>query len=146
SRGAGRTGPVRPPDGRDGRGEAKPDKKPVKNLGGEQIEGRQARRELLIAQRRKVHEVLVAADLEGDDAIEGIVALARANRVPLSYIGRTKLEASARSEAPQGVLARASALPEAEFETLIRRRQGRAPFLVAIDSVTDPGNLGAIIR
>ena len=66
-------------------------------------------RELLIAQRRKVHEVWIAADLEGTDAIDDIVALAAANRVPLSYVGRTKLEASARSEAPQGVLARASA-------------------------------------
>jgi 23S rRNA (guanosine2251-2'-O)-methyltransferase len=142
SRGAGRTGPVRTPDG-SGSGASS---KPVKNLGGEQIEGRQAVRELLIAQRRKVHEVWIAGDLEGDDAIEGIVALAAANRVPLSYVGRTKLEATARSEAPQGVLARASALPEADFATMIRRRQGRAPFLVAIDSVTDPGNLGAIIR
>jgi 23S rRNA (guanosine2251-2'-O)-methyltransferase len=146
SRGAGRTGPVRSPDGRSGRDESKPAKKPVKDLGGEQIEGRQAVRELLIAQRRKVHELWIAGDLEGDDSIEGIVALAAANRVPLSYVGRTRLEASARSEAPQGVLARASALPEAEFATLIRRRPGRAPFLVAIDSVTDPGNLGAIIR
>jgi 23S rRNA (guanosine2251-2'-O)-methyltransferase len=142
SRGAGRTGPIRTPDGRDGRS----DTKPVKNLGGEQIEGRQAVRELLIAQRRKVHEVWIAGDLEGEDSIEGIVALAAANRVPLSYVGRTKLEASARSEAPQGVLARAAALPEADFATMIRRRPGRAPFLVAIDSVTDPGNLGAIIR
>ena len=142
NRGAGRTGPVRTPDGRDGRGESKP----VKSLGGEQIEGRQAVRELLIAQRRKVHELWIAGDLEGDDSMEGIVALAAANRVPLSYVGRTKLEATARSEAPQGVLARASALPEAEFATLIHRRPGRAPFLVALDSVTDPGNLGAIIR
>ena len=146
SRGAGRTGPIRTPDGRAGRSDPKPVKSPAKNLGGEQVEGRQAVRELLIAQRRKVHDGWIAADLEGDDAIEGIVALAAANRVPLSYVGRTKLEATARSEAPQGVLARASALPEADFATLIRRRAGRAPFLVAIDSVTDPGNLGAIIR
>ncbi|HEX4983341.1 MAG TPA: 23S rRNA (guanosine(2251)-2'-O)-methyltransferase RlmB [Ilumatobacteraceae bacterium] len=139
SRGAGRTGPIRTPDGR-------AESKPVKILGGEQIEGRQAVRELLIAQRRKVHEIWVAGDLEGDDSMEGIVALAAANRVPLSYVGRTKLEATARSEAPQGVLARASALPEAELATLIQRRPGRAPFLVALDSVTDPGNLGAIIR
>ena len=61
-------------------------------------------------------------------------------------MSRGKLEASARSEAPQGVLAKASALPEAELAALIRRRPGRAPFLVAVDGVTDPGNLGAIIR
>jgi 23S rRNA (guanosine2251-2'-O)-methyltransferase len=103
-------------------------------------------RELLIAGRRKVQEVMIAGDLQGDDSIEGIVALAAASRVPISYVSRAKLEAIARSEAPQGVLARASALPEAELATLIRRRSGRAPFLVAVDSVTDPGNLGAIIR
>jgi 23S rRNA (guanosine2251-2'-O)-methyltransferase len=142
SRGAGRTGPVRAADGRGDRGATKP----VKNLGGEQIEGRQAVRELLIAQRRKVHEVWIAGDLEGDEAVEGIVALAAANRVPVSFVARTKLEATARSEAPQGVLARADALPEADLATLMRRRPGRAPFLVAIDSVTDPGNLGAVIR
>jgi 23S rRNA (guanosine2251-2'-O)-methyltransferase len=87
SRGAGRTGPIRSPDGRSGRDESNPAKKPVKNLGGEQIEGRQAVRELLIAQRRKVHEVWIAADLEGDDSIEGIVALAAANR-HLSWLER----------------------------------------------------------
>ncbi len=103
-------------------------------------------RELLIAQRRKVHEVWIAGDLEGDEAVEGIVALAAANRVPVSFVARTKLEATARSEAPQGVLARADALPEADLATLMRRRPGRAPFLVALDSVTDPGNLGAVIR
>jgi 23S rRNA (guanosine2251-2'-O)-methyltransferase len=37
-------------------------------------------------------------------------------------------------------------LPEADLGELIRRRPGRPPFLVAVDGVTDPGNLGAIIR
>ena len=52
----------------------------------------------------------------------------------------------ARSEAPQGVIAFAAPLPEAELADLVKRRPGRPPFLVAIDGVTDPGNLGAIIR
>lgn len=103
-------------------------------------------RELLISQRRKVHEIQLAGDLEGDEAVEDIVALARANRVPIAYVARKKLETAARSEAPQGVLARAASLPEVELASLLRRRTGVAPFLVAIDSVTDPGNLGAIIR
>jgi 23S rRNA (guanosine2251-2'-O)-methyltransferase len=139
---------VRTPGGRDGRDgrDGQAGAKPVKSLGGEQIEGRQAVRELLIAQRRKAHEVWLAGDLRGDEAVDDIVALAAANRVPLTYVARSKLEATARTEAPQGVLAIAAALPEAELATLIRRRPGRAPFLVAVDSVTDPGNLGAILR
>ena len=45
-----------------------------------------------------------------------------------------------------GAEAPAAELPEADLAELIRRRPGRPPFLVAIDGVTDPGNLGAIVR
>ncbi len=123
----------------------------AKGLGGEQVEGRQAVRELLIAGRRKVHEIWISTELIGhdgtpDDGVADIVALANANRVPVAHVARTKLDARARSEAPQGVIAFAAPLPEAELADLIKRRPGRPPFLVAIDGVTDPGNLGAIIR
>ncbi len=103
-------------------------------------------RELLIAGTRKVHEVWLSSELAGDDAVADIVALASANRVPVIHVARGKLDAKARSEAPQGVLALAAAIPEADLAELVRRRRGRQPFLVAIDGVTDPGNLGAIIR
>jgi len=138
SRGAGRTGQVREGDA--------PKKRQHKTLGGEQIEGRQAVRELLIAQRRKVHEVWISGELEGTDAVDDIVAIANANRVPVIRVARKKLEAAARSEAPQGVLALAAPLPEADLTKYLRRRGKQPPFLVAVDGVTDPGNLGAIIR
>ncbi len=141
SRGAGRTGPVR----RSG-AETHPAARSGKGLGGEQVEGRQAVRELLIAGRRKVHEVWLSSELAEDDAVADIVALAKANRVPVIHVARGKLDAKARSEAPQGVLALAAAIPEADLADLVRRRRGRQPFLVAIDGVTDPGNLGAIVR
>jgi 23S rRNA (guanosine2251-2'-O)-methyltransferase len=140
SRGAGRTGSAR------AAGEDKPRRK-EKTLGGEQIEGRQAVRELLLAQRRKVHEVWISGELEGTGVVDDIVAIADANRVPVIRVARKKLEAAARSEAPQGVLALAAELPEASLDGYLRR-QGRhaAPFVVAVDGVTDPGNLGAIVR
>ncbi len=140
SRGAGRTGPVRRDAG------AHPARSSGKGLGGEQVEGRQAVRELLIAGRRKVQEIWLTTDLLDDDAVADIVALARANRVPVAGVARGKLDARARTEAPQGVIAFAAPLPEADLGELIRRRPGKPPFLVAIDGVTDPGNLGAIIR
>jgi 23S rRNA (guanosine2251-2'-O)-methyltransferase len=142
SRGAGRTGRVTPT------GEER--RKPEKTLGGEQVEGRQAVRELLIAGKRKVREVWVAGDLlDGEDASEivaDIVEIARTVRAPVEQVNRKRLEARARSEAPQGVIAFAAPLIETELADLIKRRPGKAPFLVAVDGVTDPGNLGAILR
>lgn len=141
--GAARTGRVPPP------GRTAAAQKRAKGLGGEQVEGRQAVRELLLAGTRKVREVWVVGELaEGDDAtaIGDILALAKDQRVPVQQVSRKRLDAAARSEAPQGVLAFAAPLPEVEFESLLRRRPGRAPFLVAVDGVTDPGNLGALLR
>jgi 23S rRNA (guanosine2251-2'-O)-methyltransferase len=121
----------------------------AKGLGGRQVEGRQAVRELLMAERRKVHEVWISAELEGDPGVADIVEIAAARRVPLLHVARARLEREARSEAPQGVLAHAAEIPEADLGELLGTRGGREstpPFLVAVDGVTDPGNLGAIIR
>ncbi|MEY2401044.1 MAG: rRNA (guanosine2251-2-O)-methyltransferase, partial [Ilumatobacteraceae bacterium] len=119
-------------------------------LGGEQVEGRQAVRELLIAGKRKVQEVWVATDLldgeSASDIVTDIVDIARSVRAPVQEVNRKRLEAKARSEAPQGVIAFAAPLIETDLADLIKRRPGRAPFLVAVDGVTDPGNLGAMLR
>ena len=117
-----------------------------KGLGGQQVEGRQAVRELLIAGRRRVQEIWLSAELAGDDSVADIVELARVGRVPVAHVAKAKLEARAKSEAPQGVIAFAAELPEADLDELLRGRRGRRPFLVAVDGVTDPGNLGAILR
>ncbi len=141
SRGAGRTGRIV------ATGEER--RKPEKTLGGEQVEGRQAVRELLIAGKRKVREVWVATDLlEGEsasDIVSDIVEIARTVRVPVQEVTR-KRSSQRRSEAPQGVIAFAAPLLETDLAELLKRRPGRAPFLVAVDGVTDPGNLGALLR
>lgn len=117
-----------------------------KSLGGEQVEGRQAIREMLIAQRRKVREIWIANDIDAADVIDDIRELAADSRVQVLDVARKKIEQTARSEAPQGVIAFAAPLPEADFDELLVPRAGVNPFLVALDGVTDPGNLGALLR
>jgi len=128
---------------------APPRRSGPRGLGGEQVEGRQAVRELLLAGTRKVREVLVAPGDDGrlDGPLADIVELAGDLRVPVKRVTRTKLDAAARTDAPQGVLAHAAPLPEADLDDLLRPAPGgEAPFLVAVDGVTDPGNLGALLR
>ena len=116
-------------------------------LGGDQVEGRQAVRELLLAGRRKVREVWLLAGSEQSAILEDIVELAEGQRVPTREVGRSKFLAEARCEAPQGVLAKAAPLLEVSLDDLATARPGgRPPFLVAVDGVTDPGNLGAVLR
>ncbi len=111
------------------------------------MEGRQAVRELLLAGRRKVHEVLLATDLDPAPVLEDIRSLARELRVPVREISRSRLESLARSEAPQGVVAKAAGLPVVDLDALARPADGRpVPFLLVLDGITDPGNLGALLR
>ncbi|MCB1038440.1 MAG: hypothetical protein KDA94_02730, partial [Acidimicrobiales bacterium] len=116
-------------------------------LGGEQVEGRQAVRELLMANRRDCREIWMAADLDRAPILDDIRELASEARVVVKEVGRNKLEAAARTDAPQGVIAFAKPLPEASLDDLLARRPNRpAPFLLCSDGITDPGNLGALLR
>ncbi len=116
-------------------------------LGGEQVEGRQAVRELLLAGRRPVREIWMAADLDPAPVLEDIRELAAEARVLVKEVGRSKLDAAARTDAPQGVLAFARPIPEVTLDELLRGGPGGvAPFLLLSDGITDPGNLGALLR
>lgn len=116
-----------------------------KGLGGTQVEGRHAVRELLLGDRR-ITEIWLASDLDPADIIDDIRELAAERRVLVREVSRGKLDAESRTEAAQGVLAHAAELRPTPLEALCEPADGAAPFLVALDGVTDPGNLGAIIR
>jgi len=107
-------------------------------------------RELLRAGHRKVREVWVADTVEGGDTdgpLSEIMALARAGNVPVRLVPRARLDAAAGTEAPQGVLAYAEAVADVELEELLRPgSNGPPPFLVVLDGITDPHNVGAILR
>lgn len=116
-------------------------------LGGEQVEGRQAVRELLLANRRDTREIWMASDLDPAPVLDDIRELAGEARVLVKVVGRGKLDAAARTDAPQGVIAFARPLPDVSLDELLRPRPGTAaPFLLLSDGITDPGNLGALLR
>ncbi|CAB4323736.1 MAG: 23S rRNA (guanosine(2251)-2'-O)-methyltransferase RlmB [Actinobacteria bacterium] len=122
--------------------------KAARGLGGDQVEGRHAVRELLLAGTRRVREIYVAEEQEDTEVLQDIVDLAIDLKVPVREVTRTRLLSFARTESPQGVLARAVELPDYELHDLAHARtaSGAPPFLLAVDGVTDPGNLGALLR
>jgi 23S rRNA (guanosine2251-2'-O)-methyltransferase len=111
------------------------------------VEGRQAVRELLAAGRRRVRELWLSEDLDAAPIVDEIVGLAGDRGVAIRRVNRARLEARAVTEAPQGVLAVAEPLREADLDDLCRRgRNGAPPFLLAMDGVSDPRNLGGVLR
>ena len=115
-------------------------------LGGDRVEGRQAVRELLLAGTRPTHEVVVAAGQNQTGMLAQIVELAAELRVPVKELPKTKFESMAVTEAPQGVIARATPLREHDLDDLARPADDRPPFLLVLDGITDPGNVGAALR
>ncbi|MEA3020881.1 MAG: rRNA (guanosine2251-2-O)-methyltransferase [Actinomycetota bacterium] len=147
----------RPPQGRGGRRQPPPRRRdgaavdrrePAKGVGGEQVEGRHAVRELLLAGRRRVKDVWMAEDMEPSAILDEITELAGELRVSIKRVSRGALETAARSDAPQGVLAHAQPIPEVDLDRLVERRDPDAPtpFLICLDGITDPQNLGALLR
>lgn len=115
------------------------------------MEGRQAVRELLLAGNRRVHEVLVAASSsKTSQRPSGIMAeildLAAELRVPIKELSRAKFDNIAVTEAPQGVIANAAPLVVHDLADLVRNVSGGVPFLLVLDGVTDPVNVGAALR
>lgn len=111
------------------------------------MEGRQAVRELLRARSRRTLEVVLARGLDPAPVIDEIVGKARAQGVRVRQADRAEFDDMARTGSSQGVLARAEPLGGADLAALVVSAPGEPPpFLVAVDGVTDPGNLGAVLR
>ncbi len=110
-------------------------------VGGERVEGRRAVTELLTAGRRRVRTVWVAAGRSAD--LTELADDATRRGIPVQRVTREELDDLAATEVPQGVVADADPIEPAGVETLLA---APAAFLVALDGVTDPQNLGAIVR
>jgi 23S rRNA (guanosine2251-2'-O)-methyltransferase len=120
---------------------------PLGELGGDQVEGRRAVLELLAANRRSVRRILMAEDQDPSPQLDRIEELAAQRRVPVESVPRARLDSQARTDAPQGVVALARPLDPVPLVDLVRpAKDGTPPFLLVAAGITDPRNLGALLR
>lgn len=96
---------------------------------------------------RGINKLWIASgDREG--SVAEIAALAKERGIVLQYVERAKIEALAGGHRHQGVLAYVAPVPYAELEDILKAAEakGEAPFLVLLDELEDPHNLGALLR
>lgn len=112
----------------------------------EMIEGRNAVLEALRSGTR-LERITLASGLKPNPVIDEIRQLAQAAGVPVREAGRAALDRESARGAHQGVMALAAPFKYAELADVLRTAKARQrSLIVVLDHVTDPGNLGAIIR
>ncbi len=122
-------------------------KKDSKKEGNENlIEGRNA---VLEAFRSgKTIDKLFILDGCQDGPVKSIVREAKKQDTLIQYVAKERLNQLTETGRHQGVIAYAAAYAYAEVEDMLEaaRKKGEDPFLILLDNIEDPHNLGAIIR
>ncbi len=93
-------------------------------------------------------EKVFLAEGRGGREVEEIINLARGRNIKVSFEPREALTRLSRTEGHQGVVAIVSAGKYATLEEILKKAKGsgESPFLLILDGIQDPQNLGAIIR
>ena len=112
----------------------------------EQIEGRNA---VLEAFRSgKCVDKLFILDGCQDGPVRTIAREARKKDTIINYVSKERLDQLSETHAHQGVIAQVAAYEYSTVEDILAKAEekGEPPFLILLDNVEDPHNLGAIIR
>ena len=112
----------------------------------DQVEGRNAVIELLES-GRDINKIFI---LEGEHhgSINKIIAMAKERKIVLTMVNKTKLNQMAQTENNQGVIAIVPPFDYCEVEDILEnaKQKGEKPFILILDGIEDPHNLGSIIR
>ncbi len=114
----------------------------------ELLAGPNSVREALRARRRRIEQVLIGEGTSDKGPLAEIASLCRERGIAASRVTNRDLDRLGADMHTQGVIAIASPYPYVEVADLLipARERGEAPFLLALDLLQDPQNVGALLR
>ena len=109
------------------------------------ITGRNAVLEALKSDR-EIEKLIVAKGAEG--SIRKITGMAKDKKIPIQYREKAALDRIAGRNSHQGVIAQVSEYTYCTLDDILRRAEerGEDPFIMILDGLEDPHNLGAVMR
>src|SRR5579859_695938 len=96
--------------------------------------------------RQRAFDYVAVTPGRGDARIQKIAQLCRSAGVPLRTMPREQLTRLARAANHQGVVAVTAEKQYGELDDILAHKRGQHAFVLLLDGVEDPHNLGAIIR
>jgi 23S rRNA (guanosine2251-2'-O)-methyltransferase len=100
--------------------------------------------EALRARNRPLDHIEVARERH-DQRLQAVIDLAREQGVSVRFRPRDQLDRLARSKSHQGIVAVVASKSYSELDELFKKK-GEYTFVVVLDGIEDPHNLGALIR
>jgi 23S rRNA (guanosine2251-2'-O)-methyltransferase len=112
----------------------------------EWLYGRNAVYEALQAKRRQLFRVRLAEGVEEKGQLEQILRMAASLKLPIERVPRKHLDSIASGH--QGVVLEATPYPYADLADVLMLpvRRGEAAFLLVLDVLQDPQNMGTLLR
>ena len=100
----------------------------------------------LIHRRRKIDHLYLKKAADSSKRLRKIRLLGEQYGIPVSEVSVKKLEEMCPDALHQGVVISCESLPYSSFSDLPQTVEGKYNLIVALDQITDPHNLGAILR
>ena len=101
--------------------------------------------EALRARSRSLDHLEVARERH-DQRLQAVIDLAREEGVSLRFVPGDQLDRLARSRSHQGIVAIVAGKEYAGIDEILRNANGSHVFILVLDGIEDPHNLGALIR
>ncbi len=102
-------------------------------------------KEALRAGKRALLEICLPAG-KSSPRFEEVATLAAAARVSINWVSMARISAMADTDAHQGICASVGPYVWNDFSQLLKTVRGNSPFLLLLDHIVDPHNLGALLR
>lgn len=96
---------------------------------------------------REIDKILIAKGSE-QGSIQKIIGMAKEKRIVIQYVEKAKLDAMSETKAHQGVIALVTPYSYKTVDDIMKAAEDKNedPFIIILDEIEDPHNLGAIIR